>query len=201
MPKLRKTKNRDLRKRILIICEGKRTEPLYFNGIKRDIRSSGLNIKVMDRPKNSGLELVKHAVRLKDSAAEENNKYDSVWIVLDKDTYSKLAETFSEAGKNNINIAFSSVSFEIWYLLHYEFTTKPWRNYSELEKELKKHISDYDKSKSDIYLILQDRTSAAVANAVRLREHHKDDIEKGKEIYELGCYTDVDVLVDILLQD
>jgi len=195
MPKLRKTKNRDLRKRILIICEGKRTEPLYFNGIKRDTRSTGLEIEILGRSKNSGLELVKHAVKLKETAEKENNEYDSVWIVLDKDTYSKLAETFSEAGKNNINIAFSSVSFEIWYLLHYVYTTKPWKNCSELERELKKHISDYDKSKSDIYLILQDRTSAAVANAVRLREHHKDDIEKGKEIYELGCYTDVDELV------
>ena len=178
MPKLRKTKNRDLRKRILIICEGKRTEPLYFNGIKRDIRSSGLNIKVMDRPKNSGLELVKHAVRLKDSAAEENNEYDSVWVVLDKDTYSKFDETFSESEKNNINIAFSSVSFEIWYLLHYEFTTKPWRNYSELEKVLKKYIPEYDKSKSDIYLILKNKTYAAGENAVKLRQHHKRDIDK-----------------------
>ncbi len=200
MPKKRGNQSRDLRKRILIICEGKRTEPIYFNGIKTHTRSAGLNIKVMDRPKNSGLELVKHAVKLKETAEKENNEYDSVWVVLDKDSYTKYKETFSFAGKNNINIAFSSLSFEIWYLLHYVYSTKPWNKYSELERELKKHIPEYDKSKSDMYFILKEKTSAAVKNAVRLRKHHKDDIDKGKKIYDLACYTEVDILINILLK-
>ncbi len=60
----------------------------------------------MCRSKNSRLELVKHAVKLKETAEKENNEYDSVGVVLDKDSYSKFDETFSEAEKNNFNIAF-----------------------------------------------------------------------------------------------
>jgi len=199
MPKERRNQNRDVRKRILIICEGKRTEPLYFKGIKSDTRSAGLNIKVMDRPKNSGLELVEYAIELKDAAVKDNNEYDSVWVVLDKDSYTQFEETFSIAGKNNIKIAFSSVSFELWYLLHYKYTTRPWRNSSEVEKELRKEYPEYDKTKSDTYSELKDKTPEAIERAESLRKHNQNDIDNGTPVYDLYCYTDVDVLVKELI--
>jgi len=113
----------------------------------------------MDGPKNSGLELVIHSVRLKEDSERDKNEYDSEWVVLDKDSYTKFEETFSLAGKNNIKIAFSSVSFELWYLLHYKYTTKPWKKSSDVEKELRKEYTEYDKTKSDMYSVLKNKTS------------------------------------------
>ncbi|MCB0728834.1 MAG: RloB domain-containing protein, partial [Ignavibacteriae bacterium] len=161
----------------MIICEGEKTEPLYFTGIKNDIRASALNIQISKRPKNSALQLVEEAIELKEIAKSENNEYDSIWIVIDKDSYSKFEETVSMAESNGINIAFSSISFEIWYLLHFKFTSKPWSKYSDIEKELLKYIPDYYKSNSDMYEKLKDKTSTAITNAKKLREHHKSDLE------------------------
>lgn len=201
MPKQRKIQNRDVRKRILIICEGLKTEPNYFSGIKKDLRSTALNIEIIDRPENSGLRLVKHAIILKKEADREDNKFDSIWIVLDKDKYTELEETFTLAKKNDINIAFSAISFELWYLLHFTYTTKPWRSYAQLKDELLKHLPDYDKSHSDMYERLKNKTSTAVNNAVKLRDYFKGDIDSGVKLYDLDCYTDVDRLVMLLIQD
>lgn len=197
--KNRKKHYRVENKYILIICEGKRTEPSYFNGIKKDNESAGLNIKIMKRPKNSGLELVNKAIELKEEAEKDRNEYDSVWVVLDKDSYTQFEETFSIAGKNNIKIAFSSVSFELWYLLHYKYTTRPWRNSSEVEKELRKEYPEYDKTKSDTYSELKDKTPEAIERAESLRKHNQNDIDNGTPVYDLYCYTDVDVLVKELI--
>ena len=120
---------------------------------------------------------------------------------LNKDSYSKLDETFKLADKNGINIAFSSISFEVWYLLHFTFTTRPWSNYSDIKKELCKYISDYDKSNSDMYEKLKDKTSTAIINAKKLREHYKPDLDAGKPVYELDSYTNVDELVELLLNE
>lgn len=37
MPKKRKNSFRTVNKRILILCEGEKTEPNYFNSIKHDL--------------------------------------------------------------------------------------------------------------------------------------------------------------------
>ena len=73
MPKQRKIQNRDVSKRILIICEGEKTEPQYFNGIKKDMRVSALNIEISRRPKNSALKLVQKAIELKKKAEDDIN--------------------------------------------------------------------------------------------------------------------------------
>src|ERR1017187_5367603 len=119
----RKLSKRLIPQRTLILCEGK-TEYIYFDGIRTEKLNKnqevGLRIAIA-KPKDVkgvGKEMVEQAKSLKGTAKKENNEYKEIWVVFDKDNYTKHHEAFTQAKGNKINIAFSSVSFEYWFLLH-----------------------------------------------------------------------------------
>lgn len=135
MAKNRKKRKRKFKKIINIFCEGakNKSENAYLKALICDYNIDGNNIKVevVDIKKNTGIELVKAAKAL----AKEEKKYkdiDEYWVVYDKDRYTKHPETFDEAYKNGIKITFSSICFEMWILLHFEYTTKAFNNSDEI---------------------------------------------------------------------
>jgi len=97
---------------ILIVCEGKNTEPSYFN----QFRLSSATIKSVGEGYNT-TSLVNRATQL-----INEKKYDQVWCVFDKDDFSendfnnaiKMAETY------DFNVAYSNQSFEYWLILHFD---------------------------------------------------------------------------------
>ena len=75
----RKVESRNLRQRILIVCEGAKTEPNYFKGFRVnrtiyeiDIRGIGYNTA----------SLVREAISLK-----KESDYDQIWCVFDRDSF------------------------------------------------------------------------------------------------------------------
>ena len=82
---------REVKRRILIVCEGEVTEPNYFNDLRHQTRSLvGLKIEPGGTPKT----LVERAADLKKSAEkdakrgkDETLKYDVVWCVFDVDEH------------------------------------------------------------------------------------------------------------------
>jgi len=70
----------------------------------------------------------------------------------------------------------NSPCLELWLLLHFESTGKPFSDCSSAEKQLiQKHIKDYEKSerfykkrKNDIYKTLLDKRDTAIENAKKL---------------------------------
>ena len=202
MPKPRKNNRRSVRKRILILAEGS-TEIIYFRAIKKNFqlrnKLSAARIAPFDSEKNTGKELVDVAKDLKKEGLSEKNPYEHIWIVIDKDGYTKHPETFNKANDNNIRIAFTAISFEYWFLLHFEYTTKAFNNCDQLCKYLKNHIPNYDKVIDYYEAHLNDKTNLASERAKNVREYFRNDIERGMQVYELDAYTNVDELVDLLL--
>ena len=96
---------------ILIVCEGKNTEPSYFNRFKL----SSATVKPIGEGYNT-ISLVNRAIQL----ANEKN-YDQVWCVFDKDDFSENAfnNAISTAKANNFGLAYSNQSFEYWLILHF----------------------------------------------------------------------------------
>lgn len=96
---------------ILIVCEGKNTEPSYFN----QFRLSSATIKPVGEGFNT-ISLVNRAIQI----ANQGN-YEQVWCVFDKDDFSNAdfnnAITVAEA--NGFGIAYSNQAFEYWILLHF----------------------------------------------------------------------------------
>lgn len=202
MPKKRKVNIRSIRKRILILCEGKETEPNYFNALIHDNEYkrflSSVEITIYDTKKCTGKELVTEAKILKNNAKREKNQFDYIWIVIDKDGYSKLPETFDKAYANDMKIAFSSISFEYWFLLHFEYTTKCFKKADDLIKHLNRYLPNYKKS-SNIYCKIKKNIKTAITNSNKVQKYYENDIERGKKIYTLNPYTNVNLLVEQLI--
>jgi hypothetical protein len=117
------TRRQNIRKlrRILIVCEGEKTEPNYF-------RKFPANPEVYDRIDVCGtgyntISLVNEAIRVKNLALQNKEPYIEIWCVFDKDDFSveSFASAIKLAEKNQIKCAYSIESFEIWYMLHFNY--------------------------------------------------------------------------------
>lgn len=102
---------------ILIYCEGKNTEPSYFN----KFRLSSITVDSFGEGRNT-LSLVKRAKNIADK-----KNYDQVWCVFDADPKPdnpKQLENFNKAinlaKKLGFGFAYSNQAFEYWLILHFE---------------------------------------------------------------------------------
>jgi len=102
--------------RILIVCEGKNTEPSYF----RQFKLSSATIEAIGEGFNT-LSLVKRAIEI-----SRKNRYDKKWVVFDRDPKPdnpSQATDFNEAimlaKKNGFGVAYSNQAFEYWIILHF----------------------------------------------------------------------------------
>jgi hypothetical protein len=115
---------REVKRRILIVCEGKVTERHYFNDLRHLMRSLvELDLDPGGIPKT----LVERAVELKKAAdrdakrgKDQNLKYDVAWCVFDVDEHPYLVEAQQQARDNGIKVAISNPCFELWALLHFQ---------------------------------------------------------------------------------
>lgn len=161
-----------IRDRILIVCEGEKTEPNYFRRfpVKSEVIVVGVG-------KNT-ISLVEEAVRRKRQAEKKGAPYNQVWCVFDRDEFpaDNFKDALSLASENGVETAYSNQCFELWYYLHFEYTTVAHhRNrYSDLlTKCLKK---EYRKNIIDMYDQLLDRQRNAITNAEKLLASYDVDV-------------------------
>jgi len=190
-----------IKKRILILCEGGKTEPSYFKSIRADKmlsnQLSGLRIHVHDTKKNTAKELVAEAIQLMKEAKREQNPYDEIWVVVDRDGYTKHPESFDRARATGIKIAFSSTCFEFWFLLHFEYTTASFQDCDALLNRLKNHIPGYEKN-LNYYEILKPNMMLAIQRSEQIVQHWAE-VGQG-QIWTYNPYSDVGTLVDYLMK-
>jgi hypothetical protein len=161
---------------VLIVCEGEKTERIYFNNYRR--RNAGIRVEIPNTSETDPINLLRHAI-LKADELGITKKNGSVWVVFDCDANRDrdLLRVKSLANKNKINIIFSNPSFEIWYLLHYVHSTANLSN-ANLKRELKKYIPNYDKAKC-YFSQLRGYQNDAITNADYLNEYH---IQQDREV-------------------
>ena len=142
----------------LIVCEGKQTEPNYFNGLKQEINKKyGNKVEVLIPNidiKGTGMNttsLVKYTQKIINYS---HKIYGQVWVVFDKDDYSD--EQFDSAIKNcDYNVAWSNPNFELWLLSHFKKVNRYVSKddvLQELSTEFKKNgLGEYSKSDKNIF--------------------------------------------------
>lgn len=120
----RRPPTRTAKRRILIICEGRKTEAEYFRNIRSVFRNSLIEIE-LDRGGGVPKSLVERAVARKREAEHLARSqrdaflsYDEVWCVFDVDRHPNLPEAKQQATHNGISLAISNPCFELWALLH-----------------------------------------------------------------------------------
>lgn len=167
--------------RVLIVCEGEKTEPVYLAELKEELKLNSANIEIVPNTLGSApISVVRQALR---KFAKEKD-YNRVYCVFDKDihpSYSAALHMIKEktqATKGNCPI-FAVVSvpcFEFWLLLHFRYTTRPYqaKNGSICESvitDLKKFLPDYEKGGKNIFHKTKSLLPQAISNAKKVLHH------------------------------
>lgn len=246
----------EFRKTILIICEGRRSEPNYFAHLRDEVidqLNGNVYIKILPLPKvdskPENFELRKGAIKrqikqtsidIEDYKIENEYKaqptcyvrkcqigyledgYDELWAVYDQDGHSKQQEAYKLAIDKTkcdkiVNIGFSAISFEIWILLHFEYTTFKFvksqckedkytiyecgtdRHEDDCKGELcvcgkivKESYLSYEESKYFETIYYDSYFPKAIKNALALRMYHYDSLA---EFYNQNPIVTIDRLV------
>jgi hypothetical protein len=159
------------KKTFLIVCEGTKTEPLYFDAFK--CKTADV---VVDGAGANTVSVIKRAIKLKKEAKDIGRSYDQVWCVFDKDTFpiKHVRAAFRLAAKNDIQVAYSNESFELWYLLHYIYLTSHILRTDYITK-LSEHMKmPYVKNSRNMYTQLLPKQVDAIRNAKKLINIHGD---------------------------
>lgn len=156
--------------RVLIVCEGEKTEPLYFQALVDDYELNNANVKVEPSDSTCPLNLVEYAI-----SSQKDGEYDKVYCVFDKDNHARYREAILRLQplSDFVISAHSIPCFEYWLLLHFEYTTSPFYAHAskspgeEAVERLKVYIQDYAKGKSGVYDMIKGNQKTAATFALR----------------------------------
>lgn len=162
----------EVRNRILIVCEGEKSEPNYFD--KFPIKRGKLDLQIKGTGYNC-VSLVEETISLAEKAILDKYPYNQVWCVFDKDEFSddQFNRACTLAENNKIRVAYSNQAFELWYLLHFSYcdTRLSRAQYVEKLNKLLKHR--YQKNSNTMYEELKDLQKDARRNAQKLLSTYK----------------------------
>ena len=192
---------------IAIVVDGE-TEVWYLQMLKRNERDIRVSIKP-EIPNKKSLSDQYNLVC--DLLYREYSKV--IWIV-DFDTIIKeenetpkgkksIIKTFDEyrtvliSKYTNVKIIVNNPCLEFWFLLHFEKTSKCFNTCSSAERQLKKHLKNYEKTQkfftrqdNDIYLKLKSNLKTAMQNSDALGTYDNQNPTKAMCEMELLFQSD-----------
>ena len=195
----RKKASRAPYSKILIVCEGEKTEPNYFNELKDHLALNSANVMVSGECGSSPVSVVNYAIQIYVAERSAGDPFDKVFCVFDKDSHETYQQALDKiAGKNqrlldgivgskleDIFVATTSVPcFEYWLLLHFDYTSAPFQGAGsksacdQLVGELRKYMPDYQKGNESIFNQLLDKQPKAMVfaeNSLRAAEENAND--------------------------
>lgn len=193
----RKPGNRPQRTYFLIVCEGKKTEPHYFEALKQDLPRGVLEVVIKGEGCNT-LTLLDRALKHKEELVTDQARVvDQVWIVFDRDDFrpSDFDNAIAKAKSKDVSAAWSNECFELWYVLHFEDrqTHLPREDCKAL---LSRYLGvPYQKSDATMYARLKDKLADAHKRAAKLAKAHT---ESKRPPHQASPCTQVHTLVAAL---
>lgn len=207
----RGSKKRKIKPVVLIVTEGSKTEPGYFNHFRT--RQKNIDVRVIGSRTSAGEtdynSLIRKAKEYQDKDDLSSENGDTVWIVADGDVnYNNpnpiekkdvaLSNARKLAKQKGMEMVISNPCFELWYLLHFRYTTGFFKDYEAVRKLLTEHIPNYEKA-NDVFPILEEYVDVAVRRAKQLEEYHL----KNGNMLPLGItvnpYTEVYHLIEAIV--
>ena len=191
-------KVRKQKSKILIAAEGKnKTEKTYFSNFENGKKP--YNITYARGNNTDPLKLVKMLIKEIDNLKLDLQDDDIAYCIFDTDVdpnRNKIIEEAIQLAKtHNIKIITSSPCFELWFLLHYEYTTASMNN-EDVIKRLKSHYSKYSKN-CNIYPVISSKTKIAYDSAKKLEKYQIDNSRNIKSV-EANPHTEVYQIIDEL---
>jgi hypothetical protein len=174
--------------RLMIVCEGSKTEPNYLNEIRQDLRLPTANVLVL--PSEIGtdpLNVVIYAERLflhgDAHKSIKARQFDRIFAVFDRDDHHTYAAALAKASGLNQHMqnderrkvpfqAIASVPcFELWLLLHFENVLASLHR-DEVYLQLKKHLPGYQKGNKGLWESTKTHIATAQTRATSLAQVH-----------------------------
>ena len=199
--KQRGVPRRKQKKIIMVGAEGKnQTERKYLESFNTKLSEYRIIISNGSHTDPEGVihDLIKSAN--KEELDEEYGDLKVCFIDVDfpGERESKLLRTIELANINNVLLVFSNPCFEIWYLLHFRYSTKQYISNDEVINDLKKYIHNYTKSK-DVFDLMYPNLNQALDNSRKLEKYHESN--NVHERLEKNPFTEVYQFIHILLKD
>lgn len=163
----------------LIVSEGEKTEPLYFQGLADHINGTDIKrINAVEKPtidpEGIGRSTVKLVSEAKKLVARGKIHYSQVWIVFDKDDFQDFDEAIRLAQSYGYHVAWNNRSFEFWIFLHFHYSDSDlnqndWvEKISEIFKREGINPNGYQKNDKDVFTIAT--TKGSLKEAVKRAE-------------------------------
>lgn len=175
----RRSPQREPYDRVLIVCEGEKTEPNYLQELIAHYQLSSANVAIKGDGGSAPNSVVEYAIELFGKSPD----YDRVYCVFDRDGHATFDAAVqrvrditlthkqgrSSLGQAHFEAITSTPCFEFWVLLHFEYTTSPMARFANVRPRLRQcdGLADYEKSRKGLFALTHPRLETALANADR----------------------------------
>ncbi len=162
----RKQDIRIKRRYYLIVCEGTKTEPNYFESLKKNLAPGvidTIDLEIEGTGHNT-LTVIDDAQKISERLERLSGRiFDEIWAVFDRDSFPEqnFNNAIFKAQSVGIHCAWTNEAFELWYLLHFQFFQNGMsrNDYKTLiERELSLKMGQpfvYQKNSGEMFMLLQ----------------------------------------------
>ena len=174
-----------LKRRILIVGEGRETEYNYFVGLRNkfeaELEATSTSVRVARGKGGNANGIVKHAIKEAKKFNPIRSRGDRVFLLLDTEGVGRapeLPDANELAKNNNVEIVYSCPSFEFWLLCHFQSISRRYFNdcdavIVELDKKWSSVCNiGYHKADKDIFDRVSSHLSIARSQALVIDLHH-----------------------------
>ena len=158
----------------LIVCEGSKSEPYYFEGLRSYANLKSVNIVVDGSCDSSPNKVLAHANSLYRKSVRDGDVFDKVYCVIDRDAHETFEVTIDAISRINPKKVYEAVtsipSFEYWLLLHFIPATKPYHAIKgksagdQVFDDLVAVFPEYSKGKIGVFSALLEKLPQALVN-------------------------------------
>lgn len=181
----RRKAKRDSYDKVLIVCEGGKTEPNYFIELVDHYEINSANVAIDGSCGSSPRSVYERAHSLYQAEAIKGDPFDRVYCVFDKDSHDTYDETLTRIASEKPSSTFYATTsipcFEYWLLLHFRYTTKPYARAgsssigNEVLKDLVAVMPEYEKGGQKLFASLFGQLEYAKSNSVRTLQEANDN--------------------------
>lgn len=152
------------------MCEGE-TEQAYFEAVRILFQLTTAEVVVADNTKGAAPISV---VECAEERAAEQGGYDTIFCVFDRDDHESFDRArarirgLASRSRNRLNMheVVSVPCFELWVLLHFERTDRPFQRCVDVIGQIRReHLNGYAKADDGVTKQLMLRVETALANA------------------------------------
>jgi len=169
--KRRNSCERQRKRIVLVVTEGNnKTETSYLKGFKNNNTKVVFSGGNYTDPENMMEVLIKEYRRLGLNVTDG----DAGFCIVDADVSDKQEKAIKKADRMAANtgcsVIVSNPSVEVWFLCHFAYSTKQFKDAREVIDRLKDYYPEYQKNSDYLYEYLADKINIARRNAINLEE-------------------------------